>query len=279
MSQKSYDDKPKLYLIPTPIGNLDDITLRTIKVLNEVEIIFSEDTRITRLLLNHLGIKKKLISNHKYNETDNKQKIIEQLEKGYSIGLVSDRGMPIISDPGYEVVNHVISSGYNVIALPGATAFVCALITSGISALNFSFYGFLNSKETKRIEELNGLKENKETLIFYESPHRLTNTLSNMLTVFGNRRCSVAREISKKFEEIYRGNIDDIIEETKDIKGEIVIIIEGNNNVDEYDDLTIEEHINTYIKNGFSSKDAIKKVAKERKINKNDIYMQYHGKE
>lgn len=279
MSQKSYDGKATLFLISTPIGNLDDITLRAINSLKEVKVIFSEDTRVTRQLLNHLNIKKKLISNHQYNEKENKEKIIEYLQKGENVGLVTDRGTPIISDPGYELTKHVIANGYNVVAISGITALIPALITSGIDPQPFTFYGFLNSKKNKRLQELKELKSLRSTLIFYESPHRLTETLTDMLNIFGDRNISVSREITKKFEEIYRGKISDIISETLEVKGEIVIITEGNTSINNYDQLSIIEHVNLYIKEGLDSREAIKKVAKDRNLPKNKIYKIYHAGE
>ena len=162
MIQNSYNDTPSLYLIPTPIGNLDDMTYRAVKVLEEVEVIFSEDTRVTLNLLNNFGIKKKLISLHEHNEDILKEKVLEYLKNGYSVGLVTDRGTPIISDPGYKTVKYISDNNYNVIALPGATAFVCALIASGISPQPFLFYGFLNSKDSKRRDELEMLKDNEK---------------------------------------------------------------------------------------------------------------------
>ena len=227
MSQKSYNNEPTLYLIPTPIGNMDDITLRAIKVLKEVEVIFCEDTRVTGILLKHLNIKKKLISNYKYNEEKNNKKLLQYLNDGYSVGLVSDRGTPIISDPGYELSRFAIKNNFNVVSLPGATAFVPALTSSGISPMPFLFYGFLNNKENKRKKELINLKNEPSTLIFYEAPHRIEKTLGNILEVMGDRNISISREISKKFEEIYRGKVSEIIEQIIDIKGEIVIILEG----------------------------------------------------
>ena len=203
MSQKSYDNSPTLYLIPTPIGNLEDITLRSISILKQVEVIFCEDTRVTSLLLNHLNIKKKLISSHNFNEANNENKLLEYLNHGVDIGLVTDRGTPIISDPGYELVKVAIENNYNVVGLPGPTAFVPALITSGISPQPFLFYGFLNNKESKAKKELEELKKEKATIILYESPHRLKNTIKNMLNILGNRNISISREISKKFEEIF----------------------------------------------------------------------------
>ena len=276
MSQISYNNTPTLYLIPTPIGNLDDITLRTIHVLKEVEVVFSEDTRVTALLLNHLNIKKKLISNHEYNERENKDKLLEYLKNGYSVGLVSDRGTPVISDPGYELAQVAIKNNYNVVSLPGATALIPALTVSGIEPMPFLYYGFLNSKESKRKKELENLKNIKYTMIFYEAPHRITKTLEEMLEILGNRKISISREITKKFEEVYRGTIQDVIEETKEIKGEIVIVVSGNKEEISYDDLSIEDHVNLYIKNGLNSKEAIKKVAEDRNIKKSEVYNIYH---
>ena len=276
MSQISYNNTPTLYLIPTPIGNLDDITLRAIHVLKEVEVVFSEDTRVTALLLNHLNIKKKLISNHEYNERENKDKLLEYLKNGYSVGLVSDRGTPVISDPGYELAQVAIENHYNVVSLPGATALIPALTVSGIEPMPFLYYGFLNSKESKRKKELENLKNIKYTMIFYEAPHRITKTLEEMLEILGNRKISISREITKKFEEVYRGTIQDVIEETKEIKGEIVIVVSGNKEEISYNDLSIEDHVNLYIKNGLNSKEAIKKVAEDRNIKKSEVYNIYH---
>lgn len=276
MSQISYNNTPTLYLIPTPIGNLDDITLRAIHVLKEVEVVFSEDTRVTALLLNHLNIKKKLISNHEYNERENKDKLLEYLKNGYSVGLVSDRGTPVISDPGYELAQVAIENNYNVVSLPGATALIPALTVSGIEPMPFLYYGFLNSKESKRKKELENLKNIKYTMIFYEAPHRINKTLEEMLKILGNRKISISREITKKFEEVYRGTIQDVIEETKEIKGEIVIVVSGNKEEISYDDLSIEDHVNLYIKNGLNSKEAIKKVAEDRNIKKSEVYNIYH---
>ena len=276
MIEQSYDNKPTLYLIPTPIGNMDDITYRTIKVINDVEVLFCEDTRTTNILLTHLHIKKKMISNHKFNEEKNKN--------GYNVGLVSDRGTPIISDPGYILTKHVAEQGYNVVALPGATAFVPALITSGIDANHFLFYGFLNSKSSKRIKELEELKFEKYTLIFYEAPHRLIETLKDMKKVLGNNRIiSISREITKKHEEIYRGTFDDALEKTVDFKGEMVIVVSGNNLIESFDNnfdnISIEEHIKLYLEQDMKIMDAIKQVAKDRHMKKSEVYNIYHKKD
>lgn len=276
MSQKSYDKTPTVYLIPTPIGNLDDITLRSIKTLEQVEVIFSEDTRVTSLLLNHLNISKKLISSHKFNEAENRDKLLSYLEQGYDVGVVSDRGTPVISDPGYELASYAIERGYNVVGLPGATALIPALIMSGITPMPFLFYGFLDHKEGKRKKELETVKSLPYTLIFYEAPHRLQKNLQNMLDVLGNRKISISREISKKYEEVYRGTITDVMEQTVDIKGELVIVVEPNLQEKTYDNLTLIEHIHLYIKEGYTSKDAIKQVAHDRGLTKNEVYKEYH---
>lgn len=276
MSQKSYDNKPTLYLIATPIGNMEDITYRAINVLNKVSVIFSEDTRVTNQLLSYYNIKNKLISSHQYNEKENIDKLLKYLNDGHDVGLVTDRGTPIISDPGYYLAKAAINNNYNVVSIPGATAFVSALITSNIEAQPFTFIGFLNSKQSKRKKELEELKNHKYTLIFYESPHRLIDTLNDMLKILGNRNIAISREITKKFEEIYRGTISDVINELEVVKGEFVIVLEGNKDVNDFSNLSILEHVDLYIKNGYDSKEAIKKVAHERKLNKNEVYREYH---
>jgi 16S rRNA (cytidine1402-2'-O)-methyltransferase len=275
MSQKSFDGKPTLYLVPTPIGNLEDITLRSINVLKMAEVIFSEDTRVTLNLLNHLEIKKKIISAHEHNEDSAKEKMLEYLKQGYSIAMVTDRGTPIISDPGFKCASFIIENGFNVVGLPGPTALIPALITSGLEPSPFLFYGFTNSKDSKRKKELILLKDYPFSIIFYETPHRLSDTLKDMMGIFGNRRIAVAREISKKFEEIYRGNIKDIIDETENAKGEFVIVVEGNKQEIEYD-VSPFEHIKALIGNGISEKEAIKMVSKMHKVDKNDLYKDYH---
>lgn len=276
MWQKSYDGSPILYLIPTPIGNMEDITIRAINVLKEVKVVFSEDTRVTRNLLNYLNIDKKLISLHEHNEEMVKDKVLEYLVDGYSVGLVTDRGTPIVSDPGYKTVKYISDKGYNVVALPGANAFVPALIVSGISPQPFIFYGFLDSKDSKKKKELDKLKYSQETMIFYEAPHRIIKTLKLMLDIFGDRDISVSREISKKFESVYRGKISDLILNLDNVKGEFVIIVSGyvDNNIDY--DISISDSINFYINEGLSKNDAIKMVAHMRKMKKSDVYSIYH---
>ncbi len=276
MSQKSYDNSPTLYLIPTPIGNMEDITLRTINTLKLVDVIFSEDTRETGQLLKKLDIKKTLITNHEHNEKENGEKLLKYLKEGKNVGLVSDRGTPIISDPGYYLSTIAIENKYNVVSLPGATALIPALTSSGIEPSPFLFFGFLNSKETKRKKELEDLKEYPYTIIFYEAPHRIANTLDNMIEIFGSRKISISREITKKFEEIYRGNIEKVKEEIKNAKGEMVIIVEGNHEQKNYESLSILDHVNIYLTQGHPPKEAIKKVAKDRNMKTNEVYNIYH---
>lgn len=277
MWQSSYDDSPTLYLVPTPIGNLEDMTYRSINILSTVEVIFSEDTRVTLQLLNHFDIKKKLIALHDHNEDSEKEKVLEYLKNGKSVAIVTDRGTPIISDPGYKTVKYVTDNGYNVVGLPGANAFVPALITSGIEPSPFMFYGFLNSKDSKRKTELESLKFCKYTIIFYEAPHRIKKTMEEILETFGDRQVSLSREISKKFESIYRGNISDLLSTLNNIKGEFVIVVspykEDNSNNNE---LSVIDNVKLYIENGMEVMDAIKRVAKERNIPKNEIYREYH---
>ena len=277
MSQKSYDETSSLYLIPTPIGNMEDITIRSINILKKVDVIFSEDTRETLKLLKEYDITKKLISYHKFNEDKVKEKVIEYLETGNNVALVSDRGTPSISDPGYVAAYNAIKKGYNVIGLPGATAFVPALIMSGLNPNKFLFYGFLDSKKSHKRKELEDLKNLKFTIIFYESPYRVIETLNLIKEIYGERQISVSREISKRYEEIYRGTVNDILKELIEPKGEFVIIIDGNRKKVNYDNIDIKDHVKQMIENGLSEKDAIKQVSKLRNLEKNVVYMTYHG--
>lgn len=278
MIQKSYNDTASLYLIPTPIGNLDDITVRSLNTLKTVDVILCEDTRDTSLLLSHYDIKKKLISCHEYNEDKIIDNVVSMLKDGLNIGLVTDQGTPIISDPGYIVSRGVIEAGYNVISLPGATAFVPALTMSGIEPSPFMFYGFLNSKNSKQIEELKSLKDYKYTIIFYEAVHRIKNTLENMLEVFGDRNIAVCRELSKIHEEVCRDKISNVIPLVDSMKGEFVVVVEGNKDTVDYSNLDVVEHVKMYVDDGMSEKDAVKLVAKERGVAKSIIYNEYHNR-
>ena len=274
MWQKSYNNSPSVYIVPTPIGNLEDMTFRAINTLKMVDVIFSEDTRVTIQLLNHFEIKNKLIHMDDHNEETVKESVLLALRDGKNVAIVTDRGTPIISDPGYKTVKFLKENGYNVIALPGPTAFVPALVASGISSEHFTFYGFLSSKEKKMYDELNMLKDSEYTLVFYEAPHRIMRTLEAMLKVFGDRKISISREISKLHESVFVGKISEAIK-TIDVKGEFVIVVEANNEVID-NNMSIKENVNMYIKSGLSSMDAIKRVAKERRIPKGDVYKEYH---
>lgn len=276
MRQNSYDNSPSLYLIPTPVGNMEDITLRAIHTLEMVDFLLCEDTRVTSELLHKLNIKKKLIHSDDHNEDSLKEMVLSKLQEGNNIGLVTDRGTPIISDPGYKIVEYVTSHGFNVISLPGPTAFVPALTMSGINPAPFLFYGFLNSKDSKRKKELETLKKLPYTIILYEAPHRIQDMLTSLLEVFGNRKIALCREISKKYEEAIRGTITDVLEVVDSIKGEMVVVVEGNLKQEDYSSMTILEHIRLYLEDGMSEKEAIKKVAVERDIPKSVVYKEYH---
>lgn len=275
MWQTSYDGSPSVYLVPTPIGNLEDMTFRAINVLKMVDVIFSEDTRVTLQLLNYFEIKNSLVHLDDHNEELVKEKVLSYLKDGKNVAIVTDRGTPIISDPGYKTVKFLKESGYNVIALPGACAFVPAVVASSISSEHFTFYGFLSSKEKKMHDELVNLKDSEYTLIFYEAPHRIMKTLKMMLEVFGDRYISISREISKLHESIFVGKITEAINSLESVKGEFVIVVSPNEEIISTD-MSIIENVNMYIKSGLSSMDAIKRVAKERKIPKNDVYLEYH---
>ena len=277
MIQNSYDGSPSLYLIPTPIGNIDDITIRSLNTLKMVDEILCEDTRDTGLLLSRYGIKKKLVSCHEYNESKIVDYVVSRLESGINLGLVTDQGSPIISDPGYIVSRGVIAAGYNVISLPGATAFVPALTSSGLEPSPFLFYGFLNAKDSKQIQELNRLKNYSFSIIFYESVHRLKTTLENILSVFGDRNICVCRELSKVHEEYFRGKISEFIPLADEKKGEFVLVIEGNKKVEDFSNLDVVEHVKMYL-DDMSEMDAIKKVSKERDVAKSIIYQEYHNR-
>lgn len=276
MSQISYNDTPSLYLIPTPIGNLDDITIRSLNTLKTVDLILCEDTRESGKLLSKYDIKKKLVACHEFNQDKVKGYVVDELNKGLNIGLITDQGTPIISDPGFTVVKEVIDKGFNVISLPGATAFVPALINSGLNPAPFLFYGFLNAKSSKQRKELENLKKLPYTMIFYEAPHRLSDTLNNMLNIFGDRDVCLQREISKIHEEIYRDKLSNIIKNIDNLKGEFVILVSGCDDAFDFSDLSIIEHVDLYLKDGMSLNEATKIVAKERNVSKSIIYKEYH---
>lgn len=278
--QKSFENQaPSLYLVATPIGNLEEITFRAINVLKEVDYIGAEDTRNTIKLLNHYDIKTKLISHHEHNLSQSIPKLINLLLEGNDIALVSDAGYPAISDPGYELVKAAIENNINVIPVSGANACLDALVVSGIAPQPFLFYGFLDHQDKKKRKELEKLKNYRETIVFYESPHRISKTLKLMQDILGNRHIALCREITKKHEEIIRGKINEIISITAELKGEMVIVVSGNNDNDEVNlspEILITE-VDNYVNKGMSVKDAIKEVSKLRKVNKNELYALYHS--
>lgn len=276
MIQKSYENSEygKLYLIPTPIGNLDDITLRAIKTLEMVDIVYAEDTRETLNLLKYLKINKKVESCHKYTEMKHKDKIVQILKSGKNIGYVTDRGTPLISDPGNVIVDESIKQNITVIALPGPNALLPAINMSGLSNEKFLFYGFLNSKQSLAKKELIDLKDIKQTIIFYESPHRITDTLSQILDVFGNRNIAIVREISKIHEEVIRDNIENILKISDTLKGEMVIIVEGNTK-EETLEVNYTEEIDKLLTQGYSKRDAIREIADKYNVSKNKLYNEF----
>ena len=276
MIQKSYEKSVfgKLYLIPTPIGNLEDITQRALNILKEVDIVYAEDTRETFNLLKYYNINKKIESCHKYSEMKHKDKIISLLKEGKNIGYVTDRGTPLISDPGNVIVDEAINNNITVIALPGPNALLPAINMSGLSNQRFLFYGFLNSKKSLAKKELLDLKGIKQTLIFYESPFRINDTVKLMKDIFGNRKASIVREISKIHEEVLRGTLNDLIELSNSIKGEIVLLVEGNNDII-VDDNNYEELVNNLIKKGYTKRDAIKELSEKYNVSKNKLYNEY----
>ncbi|WP_435790057.1 16S rRNA (cytidine(1402)-2'-O)-methyltransferase [Clostridium sp.] len=271
----------KLYLVPTPIGNLKDITLRALEVLQNVDIIAAEDTRQSLKLLNHFNIKKTLTSYHMHNEQGKSENIINQVKEGKNIAIISDAGSPGISDPGSVIVSKCIEQNIEFVVLPGATAITTALVYSGLDTTKFIFRGFLPRENKDRKPIINDLMDRSETLIFYEAPHRLLNTLEFLYENVGNRKISMCRELTKLYEEIIRLSLEDAIEYYKNNspRGEYVLVIEGKSQEDidkdekaKWDMLTVGEHIQKYMDEGINKKDAMKKVAKDRHTTKSEIY-------
>ena len=275
--QKSYDnDRPTLYLVATPIGNLNEFSPRAINILKEVSLIACEDTRTSRTLLDHFGITAKTVSYHNFNESESSEGLLKILNAGTDVALISDAGYPLISDPGYKITDQAIAEGYNVVTISGPNAALNALVASGLSTVHYLYYGFLSEKNSVARKELDHLKMFPYTMIFYESPHRIKNTLKNVYDIFGDRKACLARELTKKHEEYIRGRLSEM-QDLDSLKGEIVLIVEGYKEDDiVIDYISVKESIDAYISEGYSSKDAIKKVAKELGISKNEIYREYH---
>ncbi|MEG0329475.1 MAG: 16S rRNA (cytidine(1402)-2'-O)-methyltransferase [Longicatena sp.] len=279
--QKSFEnEQPTLYLVATPIGNLEELTPRAIKILESVDVIAAEDTRNTMKLLKHFGISTRLIAHHQHNELNSANGLLDLLDQGQSIAIVSDAGYPLISDPGQVVVAKVIEAGYNVVPISGCNAMLNAVVSSGLSTNHFLFYGFLKSSQKERVKELYEVKYYPFTMVFYEAPHRIKKMLTSCLEVLGNRNICLARELTKKHEEFIRGTIEEVLDIVDDIKGEMVIVIEGSKEEKNLGDISpmpiVREQIKTYIDDGLTTNEAIKRVAKERGLSKNDIYKEYH---
>lgn len=279
--QKSFkQDFSCLYLVATPIGNLGDMTPRAIEILKGVDLIAAEDTRHTKKLCHVFDIETQLISYHEHNKESKGEYILQLLSEGKEIALVSDAGLPCISDPGYEIVEAAIAAGYAVIPIPGANAALSALIASGLVPQPFLFYGFLNRTKSKKKKELEELRYQPFTTIYYESPHRIKETLQAMFEVWGDRRLVIARELTKQYEEFVRGTIEELLEIADDLRGEMVLIVEGSKEQKEetlwWQGLAIEQHVDHYVNEGLSTKESIKQVAKDRGVAKNDVYREYH---
>lgn len=287
-SQKSsmFENVACLYLVATPIGNLEDMTFRALRILKEVDIIAAEDTRNTKKLCNYFEIDTPLISYHEHNLEIGGEKLLSLLREGKQVALVSDAGLPCISDPGTDIVEKAIAEDFAVVPVPGANAALTALIASGISPQPFYFFGFLNRNKKERRHQLEKLSKREETLVFYEAPHRLKETLKDLQLVLGNRKITLARELTKKFEEFIRGTVEEALiwVDTNEVRGEFVVVIEGNQNVEEEEEqeaywmtMSIAEHVDYIIEETHvHSKEAIKQVAKMRGLNKRDVYNEYH---
>jgi len=286
-SQKSsqHETGSCLYLVATPIGNLEDMTVRALRILKEVDVIAAEDTRNTKKLCNYFEINTPLVSYHEHNLEYGGEKLLTYLRNGKSVALVSDAGLPCISDPGADIVEKALAEDFAVVPVPGANAALTALIASGLIPQPFYFFGFLNRNKKERRLQLEKLSKREETILFYEAPHRLKEALKDLQLILGNRRIVLARELTKKFEEFLRGTIEEAIEwvESNEIRGEFVVVVEGNTSgeIEEEENtwgsMTIVEHINYIIEEtNVSSKEAIKEVAKLRGLPKRDVYNEFH---
>ena len=272
-------DRPLLYLVATPIGNLQEVSPRTIEVLSSVDLVACEDTRVTGKLLSLLGIKKDLISLREHNEVSVSNELIEKIKNGVKVAYVSDAGYPCISDPGSKLVKICLENEINVAPISGPNAALNALVASGLCEDHFYFHGFLNAKESIKLDELRELAFRKETLIFYEAPHRIKKTLEALYEIFGDRKACLARELTKKHEEFIRMGLKNMSEiDPETLKGEMVIVVEGSTGEEKpiISNTDIVNMVKSMVENGMTTKDAIKKVSEMTKINKNTIYKVYH---
>lgn len=271
----------KLYLIATPIGNLNDITYRAVETLKEVDIIAAEDTRHSLKLLNNLEISKPMISYHRHNEDTKTAELIRILKDGKNIGLITDAGTPGISDPGEEVVKEAIKEQIEIIPVPGACALINALIASGLETKEFTFYGFLPLDKKLRDEKFDDIQKQNKTIIFYEAPHRLIKTLKEIEQRLGNIEVVIAKELTKIHETFIRGTIEEVLETLDDVKGEYIVLFENHAKtekqieIENINQLSIEEQFEYYTKKGLTKKDAIKQIAKNNKVPKDTIYKQF----
>lgn len=271
----------ELYLVATPIGNLEDITIRAIKTLQQVDIIAAEDTRHTLKLLNHLQISKPLISYHRHSEEIKTEQIIKELQNGKNIALVSDAGTPVISDPGEVIVKQAIKNNIKVIPIPGPSALITALIASGMNAKEFTFIGFLPQNKKNREEKLTQIQEETKTIILYEAPHKLIETLKDLQKYIKQRQIVLAKELTKIHETYYTGTAEELIQEIQQPKGEYVIIIEGESKTklektkEKLNQQSLEQHYKYYEQQGLEKKEIIKQIAKDREVNKNEIYKKF----
>ncbi len=272
----SNDNKATLYVLATPIGNLTEISDRLKETISLVDAIFCEDTRVSSKILNHLGIKKSLYSAYENKENEAAKQIISFLKNNQSVALMSDAGYPGISDPGNKIIQQVIENNYPIVVINGPCALIQSVVASGMDTSHFYFYGFLDPRSAKRKKELQSLVSFENTIVFYQSPHKLLETLQDMLEVLGDRKICLCRELTKKFEEYIRGTISEIIEISDTLKGEMVIVVEGNKTKEVEIDKTLIELIDIKIKQGLTKNEAIKEVAKAYNVSKNELYNFYH---
>lgn len=277
------DKKGTLYIVGTPIGNLGDITIRAIETLKSVDVILAEDTRQTLKLLNHFNIQKHLVSYHRHNEDEKIKNVVDFLNSGKDLALVSDAGMPVISDPGQNLIKYLVANNYNIVTIPGVTAVITAIVKSGLDSTRFTFEGFLSINKKQRKQRLESLKNEERTMVFYEAPHKLLATLKDMYEVFGNRNICIARELTKLHEEYIHTTFEEAISKIEQfgIKGEIVLLIEGKDlsvleqeikeKQNKIDSVTL---VKEYMSKGISKKEAIKQVAKQKGVTKNEVYQE-----
>ena len=272
-------DYGKLYIVATPIGNLNDITLRAINVLKSVDIVVAEDTRHSLKLLNHLRISKPLMSYYRHKEEVKYEKILEKIKEGKNIAIISDAGTPIISDPGEVIVKAAIKENIEVIPIPGACAAITALMAGGVDTKKFVFYGFISINKKLRKKELEEIKKENKTIILYEEPHKIKNTLEDLKEYIPERKIIICRELTKIHEEFIRGTAEEVAKKITEPKGEYIILIDSNpeevEEENELNKLTLEQHYKYYENQGLEKKEIIKKIAKDRNVNKNEIYMHF----